>query len=225
MKTQTFFIAIGILFLSLIANAQNIITGTVLDENGYALPGATIVAKGTSNGTVTNINGNFQMEASLSDTVLVISFIGFETKEVSINDQLNIKIKLEPNEVALEEVVTIGYGTQKTRRWIRGKSMNKSASYAAAPQMVMMAEDEFAPNWNTESYSTIHDNGFKQVNNDPLSTFSIDVDKASYSNIRRFINNGQLPPKDAVRIEEMINYFNYQYEQPSGNDPFHITKE
>ncbi|MEP5105067.1 MAG: VWA domain-containing protein, partial [Ekhidna sp.] len=55
--------------------------------------------------------------------------------------------------------------------------------------------------------------------------FSIDVDAASYSNVRRFINNGQLPQKDVVRIEEMINYFNYEYENPKGDDPFSINTE
>ena len=60
---------------------------------------------------------------------------------------------------------------------------------------------------NTEGYTAIDENGFKDVLHNPLSTFSIDVDRASYSNVRRFLNMGQLPPMDAVRIEEMINYF------------------
>jgi Ca-activated chloride channel family protein len=78
---------------------------------------------------------------------------------------------------------------------------------------------------NTEGYSTIHENGFKDVLHNPLSTFSIDVDKASYSNVRRFLNMGQLPPVDAVRIEEMINYFNYDYPEPSGKHPFSVYTE
>ena len=57
----------------------------------------------------------------------------------------------------------------------------------------------------------------------PLSTFSIDVDTASYSNVRRFIENGSLPPKDAVRVEEMINYFSYDYPQPKDNLPFSVN--
>ena len=77
--------------------------------------------------------------------------------------------------------------------------------------------------WNTEGYATIHENGFKDVLHNPLSTFSIDVDRASYSNVRRFINMGQKPPIDAVRIEEMINYFSYDYPQPEGDHPFTVT--
>ncbi|NEP88142.1 MAG: VWA domain-containing protein [Okeania sp. SIO2C2] len=78
---------------------------------------------------------------------------------------------------------------------------------------------------NTEEYNLINDNPFKIVKNNPLSTFSIDVDTASYSNLRRFITEGRLPPKDAVRIEELINYFTYDYPQPEANQPFYITTE
>jgi Ca-activated chloride channel family protein len=79
--------------------------------------------------------------------------------------------------------------------------------------------------FNTEDYKKIDENEFLEVTENPLSTFSIDVDTASYSNIRRFINDGQLPPKDAVRIEEMINYFKYDYPQPQGDEPFSISTE
>jgi Ca-activated chloride channel family protein len=78
---------------------------------------------------------------------------------------------------------------------------------------------------NTEDYEGLDENTFQEATENPLSTFSIDVDAASYSNMRRFINNGQNPPKDAVRIEEMINYFNYDYKQPTGQDPFSINTE
>ncbi|MBL6949331.1 MAG: VWA domain-containing protein [Bacteroidales bacterium] len=78
---------------------------------------------------------------------------------------------------------------------------------------------------NTESYDKIYENVFKEVIDDPLSTFSIDVDRASYSNVRRFLNNNSLPYKDAVRIEELINYFNYSYSQPLNGVPFSVTLE
>jgi Ca-activated chloride channel family protein len=82
-----------------------------------------------------------------------------------------------------------------------------------------------ASDWNTEAYDRIYGNAFLAVAANPLSTFSIDVDRASYSNVRRFILGGQLPPKDAVRIEELINYFTYDYPQPVGDDPFSVTTE
>ena len=76
-----------------------------------------------------------------------------------------------------------------------------------------------------EGYDYIMENAFLKVKDNPLSTFSIDVDAASYSNMRRFLTQGQLPPAGAVRIEEMINYFKYEYPQPKSNDPFSVNTE
>lgn len=78
---------------------------------------------------------------------------------------------------------------------------------------------------SSEEYGRIYENDFLSPDRNPLSTFSIDVDPASYSNVRRFIQNGQLPPADAVRIEELVNYFSYDYPQPAGEHPFSITTE
>jgi Ca-activated chloride channel family protein len=82
-------------------------------------------------------------------------------------------------------------------------------------------DDEF----DTEAYDRIEDNPFLAVQHNPLSTFSIDVDTASYANVRRFLRQGQLPPKDAVRIEELLNYFSYSYPQPQDGQPFSVTLE
>jgi Ca-activated chloride channel family protein len=79
--------------------------------------------------------------------------------------------------------------------------------------------------FNTEAYDKIDDNPFLAVRGNPRSTFSIDVDRASYSNVRRFISYGQRPPKDAVRIEELVNYFSYDYTAPTGNVPFAVTTD
>jgi Ca-activated chloride channel family protein len=81
------------------------------------------------------------------------------------------------------------------------------------------------PNVDAEEYAAIYENAFLDSKSNPLSTFSIDVDGASYSNVRRFLQEGRLPPSDAVRIEEFINYFDYDYPQPSGSDPFSIATE
>jgi Ca-activated chloride channel homolog len=82
-----------------------------------------------------------------------------------------------------------------------------------------------APEHNTESYNLIRENDFLAAKENPLSTFSIDVDAASYSNSRRYLQNGSLPPADAVRIEEFINYFDYNYAQPQGEHPFSFHTE
>ncbi|HVX49898.1 MAG TPA: VWA domain-containing protein [Chitinophagaceae bacterium] len=87
-------------------------------------------------------------------------------------------------------------------------------------------EDDFKEKHpNTEEYDTIIENRFCNVMQQPLSTFSIDVDEAAYSNIRRYINQGTLPPKNAVRIEEMLNYFDYHYTQPTDGTPFAVYTE
>ena len=79
--------------------------------------------------------------------------------------------------------------------------------------------------FNTEEYKHIDENGWKAVSVSPFSTFAADVDTASYANLRRMINNGQRIPEDAVRIEELINYFDYDYTAPTNNDPFSVTTE
>jgi len=79
--------------------------------------------------------------------------------------------------------------------------------------------------FNTEAYDYISDNPFLEVAQNPLSTFSIDVDTASYSNVRRFLDGGSLPPKDAVRIEELVNYFDYDYRGPTDEKPFAVHFE
>jgi Ca-activated chloride channel family protein len=79
--------------------------------------------------------------------------------------------------------------------------------------------------FHTEEYGRFTENPFLRAVDNPLSTFSIDVDRASYANVRRFLNSGSAPPRDAVRIEEMINYFRYDYPDPRGADPFSITTE
>ena len=87
------------------------------------------------------------------------------------------------------------------------------------------AAQAFRQAHNTEQYDFIAENGFRRALDHPLSTFSIDVDAASYSNLRRFLRDGQLPPKDAVRVEEMVNYFRYDYPAPSGEHPFSVIAE
>jgi len=84
-------------------------------------------------------------------------------------------------------------------------------------------ETEEKIDFNTESYKYIKENPFKEVATSPLSTFSTDVDTASYSNARRIINENQLPPKGAIRLEEFINYFSYNYKEPNDNHPFAIN--
>ena len=84
-------------------------------------------------------------------------------------------------------------------------------------------EAAYYPAYNTEEYSHTRENGFVSVKNEPLSTFSIDVDTASYANVRRYLNDGMRVPEDAVRTEELINYFRYDYKRPEDGKPFAVT--
>lgn len=79
--------------------------------------------------------------------------------------------------------------------------------------------------FNTEAYDSINENTFLTAKENPLSTFSIDVDTASYANVRRFLQNDQLPPAGAIRTEELLNYFSYAYPQPTGDAPFSVSLE
>ena len=105
--------------------------------------------------------------------------------------------------------------------------MHKSSLPEMYRSSVVQAPPVYYPSgsWNTEEYKHFYDNRFQETMSSPVSTFSIDVDTASYSNIRRFINSGALPPADAVRTEEMINYFSYEYPQPVNDKPVTLTTE
>ncbi|MGW1454141.1 YfbK domain-containing protein [Salegentibacter agarivorans] len=194
------------LFLYTSISAQTI-TGTVSNENSTPLPGVNILNKSTNSGTQTDFDGKYSIKAEKGD-LLTFSFIGYKTKEVKVKDKKVINVSLEPDNVSLnEEVVAVS----ETIR-IRGTS-SLQTGYG------------YNNRTNTEAYKERNENIFKSVKTAPLSTFSIDVDRASYSNIRRMINNGQEIPKGAVKIEEMINYFNYDYAGPKDEQPFAIHTE
>ncbi|MCI0437364.1 MAG: von Willebrand factor type A domain-containing protein, partial [Gemmatimonadetes bacterium] len=114
---------------------------------------------------------------------------------------------------------------ERAREMLGG--VHATSAAAPMPQAVigLAAVADRDPRFNTESYGHFDENPFLSPALNPLSTFSIDVDRASYSNIRRFIEQGQRPPVDAVRIEEMVNYFRYDYAGPQGDAPFSITTD
>ncbi len=204
------------------AQSSREITGLVTSvEDGAALPGVNVVLKGTSIGTVTNVAGYYTIQVPISGGTLVFSFIGLQTKEVKIGklDILNVTLSLDVSQ--LSEVVVTGYGRANKRL----SKEETGAPVSMHQSMHIPYQDYVQPVPDTEEYEGVSENVFKDALKDPLSTFSIDVDEASYSNVRRFINNGQQPPKDAVRIEELINYFDYDYAQPSSEHPFNIITE
>lgn len=193
------------------------VTGkVVIAKSGEILPGVTVIVKNTTHGTATNASGVFTITAQVGDT-LVFSFIGFRPQMVKV-EKTKLLVKLEEDTAQLEEVIVAGYETRKVQSFV-GSVTTLNSGRAIRGR-------HYAPaNYNQEEYKNYTPNGFQKALDTPLSTFSIDVDVASYSNTRRYINNGQLPPADAVRTEELLNYFTYDYPAPRGNDPVSITTE
>lgn len=205
-----------------------LVTGKVTDETGAVLAGVAVTEKGQKNGTATDANGSFSIKVASAKSTLLFQYVGYETQEVKLNNQQTVSVKLKPSVQKLEEVVVIGYGTQKKKMVthnappaVYGYTLPSNAIQGRVAGVSVHSDEAF----NTEDYDGITENRFRKVTDEPLSTFSIDVDGASYSNVRRMINYGQMPAKDAVRVEEFINYFKYNYPQPKGNDPFSINTE
>ena len=106
-----------------------------------------------------------------------------------------------------------------------GESATYDATTAATASDTSVFYPAPEPGFNTEEYAHIAENGFRDATTTPLSTFAIDVDVASYANVRRFIDQWQMPPADAVRIEELLNYFDYDDPAPAGSMPFRVNAE
>lgn len=236
MKTTLSFILILIISSAFsFADLTRVIEGTVTDDQGSPIPGVCINVKGTKRGTTTKVDGKYRIEVEPSDKILLFNFIGMTEVEEKIGTRSIIDVVMKPDLVMMDEVVVTGYATTEAETAtlagkvagiaVRDKSYSKRESshrpsYQPAYDMRMQQN-----HFNTEGYAAISENSFKSVENNPLSTFSIDVDRASYANVRRFLNQGTRPPADAVRIEEMINYFKYDYPEPDGDHPFSVYTE
>lgn len=113
MKKIKFLMLIFLLGIASISWAQTTVTGTVTDEQNIPLPGATVLEKGTTNGTTTDFDGNYTISVANGDAILEFSYIGYSTTEVSVNGQNNITVQLAEDATQLEDVVVVGYGIQK----------------------------------------------------------------------------------------------------------------
>jgi Ca-activated chloride channel family protein len=208
------------------------VTGLVTDAaSSQPLPGVVIVLKGSTTGTTTNQQGRYALTLPPGESTLVFSYIGYATQEVNTGNKRVLDVKLQVDNRTLEEVVVIGFGSQQ-RKSITGAVAGVSRAgngvhrqYTAVVPTRRYEPGYPQPNHNTEAYDRLPENSYLDPKKNPLSTFSIDVDAAAYSNVRRFLSSGEAPPKDAVRIEELVNYFAYDYPQPTGPDPVSITTD
>ena len=233
---RIFFLIAPIILLMLAFRSVNlhIVSGIITDDSASPVASALVKAKGASFATASAANGKYTITVTDKNATLEFSAVGFVTKEVKIKGRSIIDVKMSALQQNLEKVVVNAYGQAGARRDM-GNSFKSGAPYSLSNNAsedistgqgyYKRSENKIKEDFNTEGYDHITENRFLKVTDNPLSTFSIDVDAASYSNVRRFLNQGQLPPAGAVRIEEMINYFHYEYPQPTNGQPFSINTE
>ena len=204
------------------------IEGRVTDAtSGQLLNDAAVTVVGTGLGTLTNPVGYYSLtNVPAGEHTVRVVIIGYATQErqvtVSAGQATVADFALEVAAINLDEIVATGVAGRVERREARisgVRELELRGSIGGGRQLRVRRD------FNTESYARIVENDFRLASASPLSTFSIDVDRASYANVRRFIQEGTRPPSDAVRIEEMINYFPYQWADVAGEHPFAVTTE
>ena len=187
------------------------IRGIVIDTSGAALPGVTMTLSrpdAKERTAVTDVRGEFVfVGVEPGQYQVTATLAGFSTAVrsafVSAGSLVNLSIQL--NVGTLAETINVTGQTPSVNQYVSSRRESRRGRF------------------NTETYDRIYDNQWAETGRRPLSTFSIDVDTASYSNVRRYLNQGDQPPKDAIRIEELINYFSYSYPEPRDGKPFAIT--
>lgn len=205
------------------AGQQYEVKGKVTDaKTKTALSAVVVINVETNARTATDRDGNYQIQVTSGKTTLEFRSLGYITQRVKVKGNSTMDIRMVQDNRTLEEVVVVGYGKVAKRN----TAFTANASTALAGQASgIYIRGGYIPEQSQESYQKIKENKFINPMKEPLSTFAADVDAASYSNVRRFINAGSLPDKDAVRVEEMINYFQYQVAGPKNGDPVNIVTE
>lgn len=208
-------------------------------ESGGPLAGAQIHVTELAARTITQADGTYRLiipggrlPAGGGAYTVTATTLGRQTdsRRVTLTPGATVTadFQLATAAVAIEAIVVTGQGTEvrrepsSTRIRIRGANSNPVAAQSVSPRT---PPADYSGGFSTENYAAIDENPFLAVRGNALSTFSIDVDRASYSNVRRFLRQGERPPKDAVRIEELLNYFRYDYPEPAGEHPFSVTAE
>ncbi|MDF2475795.1 MAG: hypothetical protein K0S24_1278 [Sphingobacterium sp.] len=206
------------------AGQQYEVKGKVTDATSkLALSGVVVTNVQTNERKSTDRDGNYQIKVTTGRTTLEFSYLGYITQRVEVKRKGKVDIAMVKDTHTLDEVVVMGY-TPKAKQSVVG-SAQIVAALSGQVANVNIRNMPYMPDQNQESYQKIKENKFINPMKEPLSTFAADVDAASYSNVRRFINAGSLPDKDAVRVEEMINYFQYQVAGPKNGEPVNILTE
>ena len=228
------------------AGALGTIEGTIAAKGGTPITGATVTVtgKGLARTTTTDGSGHFAI-ANLPDGgyAVVARAPGFATSSLAVTlnkgATKSIQLALAPlapppppeptpkpaKEKAHDKKLDVDYKTENAPPMAEAPAQMRRALAPGVVNPSPIAIEQRNRDMNTEAYARIDDNPFLRTDAKPLSTFSSDVDTASYANVRRFLRDGRLPPKDAVRVEEMLNYFRYDYPAPPKGQPFSITTE
>jgi Ca-activated chloride channel family protein len=224
-------------------SAVTVITGTITTRAGQPVAGALVTATIVS--ASSGSDGRYILRvARAADggqderVTLSVRRIGFERRDVPVvlrGDTVRVDVQLTPQVLALEQPIVTAAAVAGESRAVSRRARSIAPGTVASGVVVRMPEaldrrslsrPVLADSSNTEAYERIQENEFRSPNVAPLSTFSVDVDRASYANVRRFLSQGSLPPRDAVRIEELVNYFPYDDPAPAvGEAPLRITTE
>ena len=225
-RALVLFIALVVACTSLPNNKPASLQGTVVDRQGTPLPGVTVTA-GTQT-VVTDVKGHFEFKNLPPGKYTVTAQLaGFNTGalRISVPEGKAVRHDIAISSSVSEAItVTAASPTSRIGGIIGAVVGGISGGKMHAAQMPMSVPVTIEPQ-NTAKYTTINENGFVDTRKEKTTTFSIDVDGASYANVRRFLNANIAPPSDAIRIEEMINYFTYNYPQPTDNKPFTVATE
>ena len=197
------------------------LAGTVTDGQGGVLPGATVTVSGQRSPevkVVTDEHGVFHVLALEPGTYQVrIELAGFRTEQttVTVVSGRTTRIAVRLDVGSLSETVTVSSGRSRGRAWKPPIAPVRREPFVSPPQS----------GFDRDAYRHLPESGFHRVSAHPRSTFSTDVDTASYTNVRRMLGEGRLPPEGAVRIEEFVNYFRFDYAAPDGDAPVALTTE
>jgi Ca-activated chloride channel family protein len=224
------------------------IEGTVRDAQGKALRGAQVVILGTRRSSSADDRGRYAFAFVPVDTLTLraqyIGYMAHEIRGVVVREGrttvLDFTLSPALETAAAIEVSVADEGAARLKapptarpaedRAVRRAELQPGVVGAAVASQPLDAARPYAwqfgpPPKDREEYGHLVENPFLAVAANPLSTFAADVDRASYANIRRFLLGGSLPPTDAVRIEEMVNYFTYDYAGPTGEHPVAVHTE
>ncbi|MDQ1149229.1 vWA domain-containing protein [Sphingobacterium zeae] len=200
------------------------VSGKVVDAyTGIALAGVQVSNAVTKEQRLTDDKGNYRIQVQDGKNTLIFSYIGYVGQRIAVNHRSKVDVALVQQNNTLDEVVVTGYERKVKRQ--TAPMMHFNSAFSGQVSSLYIRGTAYMPNQNQESYRKVKENKFINPLKEPLSTFAADVDVASYSNVRRFINSGSLPDKDAVRVEEMINYFQYKVAGPNSGEPVNIVTE